>query len=256
MLLERLCHHTMAAWLRRTRVSDPVSSTVVASSPAASRLGSPSWFDGRLVLGVVLVLVSVLVGAKVLSAADRSQQVWIATRDLAPGMVLVAGDLQPGQVRLFATSALYVAGSKPVGYVVRRAVSQAELLPVGALSAPGQVVARRDVTVPVATGHLPPDLARGDQVDVYVTPDDKSAQRKVVKGVDAYAPRLVLSALTVARVLTRTGLGSSSQDQPVVLTVDPADVLALVQAMGTGRIDLVRVLSSQHQPLVPATQAP
>ncbi len=41
-------------------------------SPKAGRLATPGWVDGRLVLGVLLVLVSVVVGARVLSAADRS----------------------------------------------------------------------------------------------------------------------------------------------------------------------------------------
>ena len=50
--------------------------TDVPGSPAASRLTSPSWRDSRLILGVLLILVSVLVGAKVLSGADVSQQVW------------------------------------------------------------------------------------------------------------------------------------------------------------------------------------
>ncbi|MCW2598979.1 MAG: hypothetical protein JWM02_808 [Frankiales bacterium] len=224
----------------------------VPGSPKATRLGSPSWLDGRLVLGVLLVLVSVLVGAKVLAGADTSQQVWVATRDLAPGTVLASGDLQVGRVRLFGTSPLYVAGAKPVGYVVRRSISRDELLPVGSLNEPGTVVARRDITLPVPTGHLPPDLARGEQVDVYVTPDDKAAKRLPTKGLDPFAPRLVLQALTVSRVVRSGGLGSSGQDQPVVLSVDPGDVLALVAAMGEGRIDLVRVPRTQQGPLTSA----
>ena len=225
-------------------------------SPKAARLGSPSWLDGRLVLGVLLVLVSVLVGAKLLASADTSQQVWVATHDLAPGTVLASGDLQTGRVRLFGASSMYVAGAKPSGYVVQRGISKDELLPVDALSAPGKTVARRDIAVPVPTGHLPPDLARGEQVDVYVTPDDKMARRTTTKGVDPFAPRLVRASLTVSRVVRTGGLGSSGQDQPVVLSVDPDDVLALVQAMGEGRIDLVRVPRTQQGTLTTATQAP
>ncbi|MGB8652696.1 MAG: SAF domain-containing protein [Mycobacteriales bacterium] len=222
-------------------------------SPAASRLAAPSWRDGRLVLGVLLVLVSVLVGAKVLAGADAAQQVWVAARDLAPGTVLGADDLHPGRVRLFGASERYLAGGKPVGYVVQRGVSAGELLPAGALAPPGALVARRDVTVPVPAGHLPPDLTRGDQVDVYVTPDDKAARR--VGSTVPLSPRLVLRAVTVARVVRSSGLGSSGQDQPVVLSVDPADVLTLVQAMGEGHLDLVRVPRSQQQPLVAASPA-
>jgi hypothetical protein len=218
-------------------------------SPKAARLGSPSWLDGRLVLGVVLVLLSVLVGAKVLASADTSQQVWVATHDLSPGTVLAAGDLELGKVRLFGASTLYLAGDKPLGYVVQRGVSASELLPRDALSQPGKAAPRREITVPVPTGHLPPDLVGGQQVDVYVTPDDKAAPA----GAKALEPRLVLEALTVSRVQRSGGLGSSGQDQSVVLGVEPAQVLQLVVAMSQGRIDLVRVPRSQETPLVAAT---
>lgn len=205
------------------------------TSPAASRLASPRWLDGRLVLGVLLVLASVLVGARVLSSADRSQEVWRATRELPAGAVLAQGDLARTRVRLLDSSGLYSAAgaTPPVGYVVRRVVGAGELLPVAALGRPGDPAVPREVTVPTATGHLPPDLRPRDLVDVYVTPTDKTGAPGT--------PRLVLEALVVARTATASGLSSSSQDRPVVLTVAPDDVLALVTAMGQGRLDLVRV---------------
>ena len=221
------------------------------ASPAASRLGSPRWLDGRLVLGVLLVLVSVLVGAKVLAGADASQQVWHASRDLAPGSVLTADDVELKKVRLFGSSGEYLTGAAPVGYVVVRGVGGGELLPRAALSAPGQQVSRRQVTVPVAYGHLPTDLASQDVVDVYVTPDEK-AQRRGSKGVDLTVPRLVLADVTVARVTRSSGLSSTGQTVPVVLSVAPEQVLAVVQALADGTIDLVRVPRSS----VPALVAP
>ena len=229
----------------------------VPGSPKATRLGSPSWLDGRLVLGVLLVLASVLLGAKVLAGADTTQEVWVATHDLAPGTVLADGDLQIGRVRLLGSSSLYVAGSKPIGYVVLRGVGKDELLPVGSLSTPGQDIARREIAVPVPSGHLPPDLSRGEQVDVYVTPDDKAVQRAIAaKNPGDVLPRLVLRSVTVARVVHPGGLGASGQDQPVVLEVDPSQVLLLVQALAEGRLDLVRVPRSQQRPLVTATASP
>jgi flagella basal body P-ring formation protein FlgA len=222
-------------------------------SPPASRLASPSWLDARLVLGVLLVLVSVLVGAKVLAGADRSQQVWSATHDLAPGTVLAAADVELTKVRLFGTSGRYLAGPAPVGYVVLRSVGSRELLPHDALTAPGARVQRRDVTVAVAYGHLPTDLRSGDVVDLYVTPDDK-ALRRGEKGVDLTVPRLVLSDVVVARVTRSSGLTSSGQTVPVVLTVDPGQVLAVVQALADGPVDLVRVPDAHLAPL--ATAAP
>jgi hypothetical protein len=205
-------------------------------SPRASRLPTASWLDKRLLLGVALVLISVLVGARTLAAADTSQLVWSATHDLATGTVVTDGDLALERARLFDASSRYLAGDKPIGYVVSRPISDHELVPVEALRAPGPQASRREVTVPVLAGHLPPDLQRGQQVDLYVTPDDKAVQRGHAAG-----PRLVLEALTVADVVRSGGLGASGQDQPVVLAVAADQVLAVVQALSEGRIDLVRV---------------
>ncbi len=101
------------------------------ASPSAGRLATPSWLDARLVLGVLLVLVSVVVGARVLAAADQTQLVWAAARDLAPGTALEPGDLEAREVRLFATGQQYLAAPDQffVGYVLDRPVLAGELLP-------------------------------------------------------------------------------------------------------------------------------
>lgn len=231
--------------------------TDVAPSPRPPRLASASWLDKRLVFGVLLVLSSVLLGAKVLASADTSQQVWSATHDLAAGTVLAEDDLAPSRVRLFGTSTRYVAGEKPIGYVVQRAVSGHELLPVDALAQAGKEIPRREVTVSVLSGHLPPDLSRGEQVDLYVTPDDKGIARALAshRPADALA-HLVLGGLTVADVTRAGGLGATGQDQPVVLSVAPSQVLTLVQALSEGQIDLVRVPRTQQVPVVTATESP
>jgi hypothetical protein len=218
---------------------------VTEPSPTAVRIAPTSWLDKRLVFGVLLVLTSVLLGARVLAAADDAQQVWAATRDLAAGTVIADGDLSLSRVRLFDSSGHYLAGAKPLGYVVQRSVSREELVPLTALSAPGKEVPRREVTVPVLTGHLPPDLVRGEQVDLYVSPGDKGGRA-----------RLVLAGLTVADVVSGDGLGATGQEQPVVLEVAPSQVLVLVQALSAGRVDLVRVPPGQQGPLTPARQGP
>ena len=101
------------------------------ASPGASRLATPSWLDTRLVLGVLLVLVSVVVGARVLSAADRSTLVWAASKDLSAGSQLSAGDLEPVRVRLFdGLESRYVpADQSPAGLLLERGLEGGELLP-------------------------------------------------------------------------------------------------------------------------------
>ena len=211
------------------------------ASPRASRLASPGWLDGRLVVGVLLVLVSVVVGARVLSSADRSTLVFAVTKDLAAGSVLDADDLEQVRVRLFDNADEYVAaGDPPVGYVVRRGLGRGELLPRQALALPREDVDYREVTVAIDVGHLPPGLAAGAQVDVWMTPE--SDQPAEGEAPDAEGPaRLVLQGVTVLDVQADGGAFSGTTTIPVVLQVRPREVASLVSAMSLGRIDVVRV---------------
>jgi Flp pilus assembly protein CpaB len=218
------------------------------ASPRASRLASPRWLDGRLVLGVLLVLVSVVVGARVLSAADRSTAVYAVTRDLAAGSVLGSDDLEQVRVRLFDNAEQYVAvGTPPLGYVLRRGMGAGELLPRRALSEPTDDVDFREVTVPVEVGHLPPGLDTGTQVDVWITPERAAEPASADPSpttpseLELRGAQLVLQGVTVLAVQSEGGGFSGSTSVPVVLQVRPTDVSALVSAMSLGRIDLVRV---------------
>ncbi|MDT7570581.1 MAG: hypothetical protein QOE05_755 [Actinomycetota bacterium] len=218
--------------------------TDTPASPRANRLATPGWLDTRLVLGVLLVLTSVIVGARVLSSADRSQTVWATTHDLAPGTQLAAGDLTRMRVRLFSHSENYVRGSgpPPTGYFLRRGLGGGELLPIHALTKPGEDVAYRFITVPVQRGHLPPTLRHGVQVDVYVTPESKAGATESAAG----QPRLVLHNATVDQRRQSGGFSASNDDEPVVLKVRPGDVVLLLAAMAEGRIDLIGVPPRQE----------
>lgn len=224
-------------------------------SPTARRLATPRWLDTRLVLGVLLVLVSVLVGARVLSGADRSQLVWATSRALAPGSVLADGDLVAVRVRLFDSAARYLDAGRPapVGYVAARGLGEGELLPDDALRRPEAEVDVRLVTVLVELGHLPPDLAAGQQVDVWVTPDSDAAPA----GQPVDGAQVVLSGVAVASGPPEAGFSTGGAAVPVVLQVRPDDVAALLSATSRGRIDLVRVPREAETatPLEPADPA-
>ena len=227
----------------------------MTDSPRAARLATPSWLDTRLVLGVLLVLVSVVLGARVLSAADRSQLVWTTSRALSPGTPLTTEDVVATPVRLFGNAERYLSAEQPapVGYVLSRALGADELLPRDALAAPGRESDVREVTVNVRAGSAPPDLRRGEQVDVYVTPErppgagDRSGAQTAAPGSDAGptatagGARLVLSGVTVLQVPAEQGFGAGSEQRAVVLQVRPDAVATVLTATEVGRIDLVRV---------------
>jgi hypothetical protein len=225
--------------VRRSRTPD--------EPPRAARLTTPRWRDGRLLLGVLLVLVAVVVGARVFASADRETAVYVASHPLVPGEHLAAGDVQVGHVRFNGEGGQYVgaAGSAPVGYVVTRYVGAHELLPVAALSAAAPVVvASRFVTVPVEPGHLPGDLGHGDLVDVYLTP-------KAAAGSDVPAPRLVAAGVPVDTADGGSRSFSGTATESVVLSVPNDAVRAIVHAVESGTIDLARVPVTPAGPAAP-----
>ena len=113
--------------------------------------------------------------------------------------------------------------------MVTRQLAAGELLPVDAVEAAGSADQLRSVTVAVERFHAPADLARGQRVDVYVTPEDGLT-------------RTVLTGALVADVVQDGGrLGPSGAATGVVLAVPPAQVSLLVQAAQDGALDLVGV---------------
>ena len=217
----------------------PDVSVAAPPSAPANRLQRPRWRDARLLLGVLLVMTSVVVGSRVVAAADRTEQVWTLAHDLAAGSTLVGEDLVPRAVRLGAVGVNYlrVGAADPVGSTLVRGVGAGDLLPVGALQGPGGGAGSqpRQVTVPVATFHYPTDLARGRLVDVYVTPGGDTGSAVGVPEL------LVPRALVVSVVDAGTRFGGTGASIGVVLAVPDADVAALVAGLHRGPVDLVRV---------------
>lgn len=217
------------------------------TSPPAKRLSLPRWFDARFAAGVLLVLVSVVAGARVVTAADHYDRVWVAKRALAVGQQLTADDFQVGRARLYGSSQHYLSAdsTSPAGYVVVRPVGAGEMVPLAAVSSRGVPAERRLVSVPVGPGHYPADLARGDVVDVYVTPKSHS-------GGDAEPTRLVLADASVAdRDGGSRGFAAGTSVVGIVLSVPADAVVSLVAAAQGGSIDVVRVppgVAATHPP--------
>src|SRR3954463_12970508 len=103
---------------RRTRAVTAVRTAPAPPAPAEAlpgptprRVRPPQWLDLRLVLGLLLVLGSVLLGARVVSAADATVPVWAAVGELAPGTLLTAEDLVAVDVRLDDAGEWYLSSS-------------------------------------------------------------------------------------------------------------------------------------------------
>jgi hypothetical protein len=207
------------------------------TSPPAARLRAPRWLDARLLAGLLLVLGSVVIGAKVVAAADDSTRVWAAARDLPAGAVVADGDLVPVEVRLEQGGSKYVRaeGVPPLGHRISRDVGRHELVPRAVLVRQDAALDERLVTVPVAQFHFPSKLVRNARVDVYVTVKPRAGQ-------DPAPPRLVLEDARVVEVDTGTsGFGAAGSGAGVVLAVAKPEVADLVAAIQLGAVDLVRV---------------
>ena len=198
--------------------------------PSAARMNRMRWRDVRLWVGLALILVSMIAGARLLSGPDGAALVWRASADLARGGVPVA---EPVQVQLGDAAADYLPADVPINGRMLIAVPAGALIPARAVGDPprGEV---REVTVPVDPLHAPVGLAAGDRVDVWATPTDPADT-----GLAPAAPALVLpQVLVVAADREALGVGG---EIPVVLEVPTAQVPPLVLALRTGDIDLTAV---------------
>lgn len=217
----------------------------IADSPAAVRGKKPTWTQFRFIAGVLLVIGSVLIGAKIIAGADQSTVALVANRPLSVGMTVTGADVTQVRVRLYDNPKIYVSGAIPPGYVVLRPIGRGEFLPKAAVGAPSSLVEagaepRRWVTVPVVSGHFPPGLGSGDTVDVYTTMN--ASQGGVGGGTS-----LLMAGVLVDRGLSSPsgGLGGGSSGASVVLIVPAARVVDIVTAVQRDSLDLVLIAKAQ-----------
>jgi hypothetical protein len=202
--------------------------TGLVRGPVPRRVRPPRWLDLRLVLGVLLVLVSVLLGARVVGAADTTVPVWAATGDLAAGTVLAGGDLVAVDVRLEDVAGRYLSTStRPEGRTLSRAVGDGELLPVSVLEDVPELVR---LALPVQSGFVPPDLARGQVVDVYAVADAAAGATGAADG--AVTPVVVGAPVQAVTGRTDGVLSSSATTVQVVVSVAADDAAAVLASIG------------------------
>ena len=196
--------------------------------PAALRGQRPAWRDPRLWVGIVLVAASVVVGARVLAAADDTVQVWAAAHDLGAGQRVEADDLVAQRVRFADVEVLEgyftVDDELPADLELTRSVAVGELLPRGAVGTPDET-GLVEVPVAVEPELVPPSVAPGDVVDVYVVaPISADTESGQAQQAPPDGP-----ALTGATVVDAPELASSfgtSGKRQLVLAVPEADASA------------------------------
>ena len=207
----------------------------VADVPPAARFRSPGWRDPRLWVGVVLVTGSVVVGARVMAAADDTTAVWAASADLAAGQTMTAEDLTAAQVRFNDVADLErylpVGEELPSALTLVRPLGAGELVPVSALGeqeADGTV----SVSIAVSAEHVPTGLGRGSLVDVWVL-----GQGRREEGAER-----VLSDVLVLDAPADAGGFAATTSRQLVLAVPEAEDESLARVLAASGDDLVRVV--------------
>jgi hypothetical protein len=185
------------------------------ASPPAVRVERSRWRDPRLVVGLALVAVSALLGARLLGAADESVGVWVAKRDLDPGRPLTTGDVRSRQVRFAGQGDAdrYLSSERPLpsAAVLSRAVGAGEIVPRQAL-APASRTAVTEVPLSVNTEAVPSTIGTGSVVDVWVTPEQADTGRpQTRRSVLVFDDVSVVSAPRAG-----TSLGPSATRQVIV----------------------------------------
>lgn len=183
-------------------------------------------------IGIALVGVSVLAGARIIGAADDTVQVWSTSADMAAGQPLTAEDLtatkvyfnDDGEVDRY----LLVQEELPADATLGRAVGEGEMVPRTALGGAGV----NDVsTLPLVLPSLaiPPGLTPGTRVNVWSVNEVKNG----------YSSSIILADVEVVAVPAGAeGFGAGVERQ-LLLGIDAGQqktVAAALEAAADGTL--------------------
>jgi hypothetical protein len=192
-----------------------------------------------MLVGTALILVSVVAGARIVSAADKTVKVWAVTSDLSAGTTLLDADVRTVDVRLDEHADSYLAAnSDPVGKTVNRDVGAGDLLPAKSLDEGEDVVS---LALSIPASHVPMTVQRGDRVTLYATAAPPAGSQQ------APSPTAVVTeAVTVAGVSERSqgALSVGSGELQVVVKVPSCAVPAILDGTVQKVLTVVEVSSS------------
>jgi hypothetical protein len=184
----------------------------------------------------VLVLTSIVVGARVLASADDTVAVWQLSRDIPAGSPVSSSDVQVTRVHFDdpAVAAQYVLADQLIGAEhATRDLRAGELLTLSAVTS-SAAPATRQLPLGVGTSQAPADLRAGDHVEVWALPSSSVGARTPA------APTKVLRDVTVLSVGSST-VGATAERQVLVALVPRADVGAVLQQLNGASVVLVRL---------------
>lgn len=197
--------------------------------PPAARATTPGWRDPRLWVGLLIVAVSVVAGARLLAAADDTVAVWAVATDAGPGARLTEADLVAQRVRFADTADLdsyYRADDTLPGDLwLVRGIGAGELLPRTAVGADGQQAGTVELPVAVESDQVPAAVHAGSVVDVYLL-GGAGARGSTGDGGPILREATVVDAPSVD-----ASFGSAGGRRQLVLAVPEDDAAAYFRAV-------------------------
>lgn len=205
----------------------------------AVRAPTPGWRDPRLWVGLLIVAVSVVAGARLLGAADDTVPVWAVSADLGAGDTLAAEDLVATRVRFTEPDRLAdyftVDDELPADLELTRGVGAGELLPRAAVGSPG-VADTVQLPVAVDAEQVPGSVGPGSVVDVYLVVPGQGRAGQGKPGTPALSAVTVVDAPPLSESLTATG------QRQLVLAVAQQEARRYFTLLGAAESPLLTVV--------------
>lgn len=191
-----------------------MSAEAAGAQAETKRLQRPGWRDPRLIIGLLLVIASIAGVVGLVTALDRTVDVYAAKEDLTVGERVSAADLSVVEVRVDGFENLYVSAGEPLESGTRASafVKAGELVPARAIVGTDQQ-GRKPVSVPVA-GAISSSISVGGHVDVWSAAPEGT-------GNDYAEPARILEQVEVASVADiQSGFGGTSGTNLELLVTD------------------------------------
>lgn len=187
-------------------------------------------------VGIALVAVSVLGGARIIGAADDTVQVWSTSADMAAGQPLTGEDLVAAKVHFSEVDELdrylRVDEELPAEATLGRAVGQGELVPRTALDQAGSSgVSTLPLVLPSLA--IPPGLTPGTRVNVWSVNEAKNG----------YTSSIILADVEVVAVPAGADGFGAGVERQLLLGIDAQQqktVAAALEAAADGTLTVQR----------------
>ena len=212
--------------------------------PKARPLTTPTWFNARTILGLIIFCSAALAGQYLMRASATTMPMWAAAADLPKDTVLGPEHLRVVDVRLPPElEALYVPSAEDIeGGTLGQAVLEGELVPRSWLNDATVTQEARSMTIPVTPEHaVGGDLRAGDRVDVFATFDPGDARARTT---------LLARDIEILRLVTAGGFALDEESAVgITVAVSPDEAARLAFAIRTAEIDIIRILGAGAGPI-------